>query len=141
MHIEQHAPADACDLLFLEVLGMLTSTEQDVMRKAINNSHWVWIGDVDGEVFGCWGLIPPTFLSDSAYIWFYHTPALAKHRCAFIRHSRRVTAELLTHYPLLIGHCAAGAIHSLRWLRWCGATFGEPEGALIPFEIKAATYG
>lgn len=141
MHIEQHSPAAAWDLLFPSVLGMLSSNDQEVMHKAVFASHWVWIGDVDGEVFGFWGLIPPTFLSDSAYIWFYHTPAIAKHQRAFIRHSRKVTAELLSHYPLLIGHGRLGDDRSLRWLAWCGATFGEPEGQLVPFEIKAPSYG
>ncbi len=138
MNIVQHNPQDAWDLLFPKHLSMLSEINQDTMARAIRNSTFVWIGDVDGEVFGYWGLIPPTLLSDRAYLWFMHTEHLPKYTFRFIRHSRRVAAELLNHFPILVGHGTVGAVHSLQWLRWCGAQFSEPQGQLIPFEIRAS---
>lgn len=110
------------------------------MHRAIHNSTYVWIGDVDGEVFGFWGLIAATLLSDRAYLWLYSTNNLRKHVFRFIRHSREVTEELLTHYPVLVGHGHADDHRSLQWLRWCGAEFGTPTGPYIPFEIKASQW-
>ena len=136
MNIQKHKPSAAWDLLYAPHLAMLSEFNQDTMARAIRNSDWVWIGDVDGEVFGFWGLIPPTLCSDRAYLWFMHTDSLCKYVFAFIRHSRAVTAELLGLYPILVGHGRASDARSLRWLRWCGAVFGPSQGDLIPFEIR-----
>ncbi len=136
MNIQKLKPPAAMELIYPAYLSVLSDINRETMTRAIGNSEWVWIGDVNGEVFGFWGLIPPTLCSDRAYLWLYTTEHLCKHIFRFIRHSRRVTAELLTHYPILVGHGAVGAVHSLAWLRWCGAQFGEPQGPLIPFEIR-----
>lgn len=138
MNITKHNPQDAYDLLFPKYLSMLSDVNQDTMIRAIRNSTHVWIGTANDNVFGFWGLIAPTLLGDTAYLWFYSTEYLPKCTYAFIRHSRRVTRELLEHYPVLVGHGKVGAERSLRWLKWCGAQFGEPQGDLIPFEIKAS---
>jgi hypothetical protein len=138
MNIQKHKPAEAWELLFPTHLYTLSEFNQDTMARAIRNSDWVWIGDVNGEIFGYWGLIPPILLSDRAYLWFMHTPALSKYAFRFIRHSRGVAAELLNHYCVLVGHGRMGDRCSLAWLKWCGAKFLEPQGELIPFEIKAS---
>jgi hypothetical protein len=137
MNIQKHKPQVAWELLFPQHLATLSELNQDTMSRAFGNSVWVWIGDVDGEVFGFWGLIPPTLLGDRAYLWFMHTEALGRHIFRFIRHSRQVTAELLDHYPILVGHGKSDDARSLRWLRWCGAQFGATAGALVPFEIRS----
>jgi hypothetical protein len=139
MNIQKVKPPAALELLYTPCLAMLSELNQDTMTRAIRNSEWVWIGDVDGEVFGFWGLIPPTLCSDRAYLWFYSTDHLSRHLFAFVRRSRVVTEELLGHYPILVGHGRASDERSLRWLRWCGAEFSEPvaNGALVPFEIRS----
>lgn len=137
MNIQKHKPPVAWDLLSSGCLATLSEFNRDTMHRAVFNSDWVWIGDVNDEVFGFWGLIPPTLCSDRAYLWLYSTESLRKQKLAFIRRSREVTAELLTHYPILVGHGRAGDANSLRWLRWCGAQFSEPVGELVPFEIRS----
>lgn len=137
MNIMKFKPQDAYDLLYLQYLATLSEINQDSMARAIRNSDWVWIGDVNGEIFGFWGLIAPSMLSDKAYLWFFSTDALCKHIFRFIRHSREVTNELLGHYPILVGHGRTDDARSLRWLRWCNAQFSEPQGDLIPFEIRS----
>jgi hypothetical protein len=139
MNIQKVKPPEALELLHAH-LAPLSELNLDTMCRAINNSDFVWIGEHNGEIFGYWGLIPPTICSDRAYLWFLHTGALCKCIIPFIRHSRRVTAELLGHYPILVGHGKADDSRSLRWLSWCGAQFSAPvaNGALVPFEIKAS---
>jgi len=137
MNIQKHKPQAAWDLLYAPCLATLSDINQDTMTRAIRNSDWIWIGDIDGEIFGFWGLIPPTLLSDRAYLWFYSTPSLCKHIFSFVRHSRDVTAELLTHYPILVGHGRTDDARSLRWLAWCGAQFGDSQGDVVPFEIRS----
>jgi hypothetical protein len=138
MNIQKHKPQAAIELLFPVHLAVLSEINQATMTRAIGNSDWVWIGDVNGEVFGFWGLIPPSLCSDRAYLWFMHTEALIRHTFTFVRKSRDVTAELLRHYPILVGHGRVSDSRSLRWLRWCGAQFSDPIGELVPFEIRRA---
>ena len=138
MNIAKHKPSAALELLSPPILSTLSEFNQDTMVRAINNSTWVWIGDVNGEIFGFWGLIPPTLFSDRAYLWFYSTDYLNRCLFAFVRRSRQVTAELLEHYPILVGHGRADDAKSLRWLAWCGAEFFDSVvgGTAVPFEIR-----
>lgn len=95
-----------------------------------------WIGMKDDELVCVWGLIPPTLLSSRAYLWLYTTPALEGNEFVFVRHSQRAVQEMLRQYPIIRGHATIGAERSLRWLRWLGARFFEPDKGLLPFEIR-----
>lgn len=128
---------EAFDLIYPQYLAMLGTIEQETMRRSMANSGSVWVGYEDDKVIGFWGLIAPTLLSDRAYLWLYTTEHLHDHVFLFIRHSQRAMQEMLTLYPLIVGHCALSATKSIRWLRWLGAEFGQPVGALLPFEIRA----
>lgn len=128
---------EAYDLIYPECIAMLSELNQETMRRSMMNSRWVWVGREDEKVLGFWGLIPPTLLSDRAYLWLMTTPHMREHVFVFVRYSQRVVQEMLAEYPLIVGHCTAGQDKSFRWLRWLGAQFGEPIGQLVPFEIKA----
>lgn len=95
----------------------------------------VYSGFVDGEFVCCWGLIPPTFLSNQAYLWMW-APEPIKHQLVFIRRSQMQVAKMLERYERIVGRCDVKAKSSQRWLRWLGAEFGEREGNVIPFEIR-----
>ena len=55
----------------------------------------------------------------------------------FVRQSQRIVAEILEDFPNIVGHCSLASPKSMRWLRWLGAEFGDPQGPVIPFIIKA----
>lgn len=129
--------AEAYDLIFEEHLAKLPALDQETMQRAMTNSSRVWLGCDDGRIIAVWGLIPPTMLSDRAYLWLYTTANLTEHTFLFIRNSQRAVQEMLEHYPVIVGHGLVGNTRSLRWLRWLGAQFGEPVGKFIPFEIRA----
>jgi hypothetical protein len=103
----------------------------------MRNSIWTWIGKDDDAVLCYMGLIPPTLLSDQAYLWLRTTEAMQEHVFVFVRYSQVVIAEMLTEFPAIIGHCEVSATKSIRWLRWLGAEFGAPEDRLVPFTIRA----
>ena len=91
----------------------------------------------DGKVAGFWGIVLPTLISDRAYLWLYTTPALDDHQFVFVRQSQIWIKETLKEFPLIVGHAFAARTKSIRWLKWLGAKFLQPEGRLIPFEIRA----
>jgi hypothetical protein len=94
----------------------------------------VYVGLVDNIFVACWGIAPPTFMSDDAYLWFWAPPV--RFPITLLRHSKKAVDLLLDRYDLLRGHCHVGALHSRRWMQWLGAEFGQPNGTLIPFEIR-----
>ena len=125
-------------LISPEIVGTISDKDQEIMTAALNQSSMVWVGMEDDKVLGFCGVVPPTLISDRAYLWLYTTPALEEHKFVFIRHSQLVIKDMLYDYPLIVGHCIKGERKSMRWLEWLGAKFLPPEGRLVPFEIRAA---
>jgi len=110
---------------------------EDILRDCMYRSVEVRAGLVDGEVACMWGLIPPTILSDTAWLWLLTTDIIAEHKFLFIRHSQRYIEEALKEYPNIIGDVMIDNRPAQRWLKWLGAEFKEPVGKRIPFVIKA----
>ena len=128
---------DAYGLIYPSYLSVLPEYDQAILYRFMLDSMWVWIGKRDEEILCFMGLIPPTLLSDRAYLWLQTTPAMPDHVFVFVRHSQLVLAEMLKEFPMIVGHCEASQTKSIRWLRWLGATFGTPIGRAVPFEIRA----
>lgn len=130
--------ADAYDLIFTPHLAMLPEIEQETMHRAMRNSSRLWVGYSDETILAVWGLIPPTLLSDTAYLWQLTTKHMTDHVFLFIRHSQIAVADMLTEYPTIVGHTRTNNRRAIRWLRWLGAVFGDPiNNDFLPFTIKA----
>lgn len=95
----------------------------------------VYIGYVDGEFICCWGLIPPSFLSNQAYLWMW-SPEQMKHQFTFIRQSQIQVQRMLEVYDSIVGDCIATNRQAQRWLRWLGAEFDYPRDGKVPFVIR-----
>lgn len=139
-HIIRLDGQEAYDLIFTDHLAMLSEIQQDTMHRSLLNSSRVWMGMDDKEIIAMWGLIPPTLMSEVAYLWLYTTRHMHSHTFMFIRHSKRAVETMLEDYPLIVGHAALLNRRSRQWLAWLGAEFGEPiNDRIIPFIIKAPT--
>jgi hypothetical protein len=123
------------DLIFESTGIRLSLNESGILEFCQNMSSETWTGFAGGKLICCWGLIPPSLLSDQAYLWMHSTPAVKDHTFVLVRHSQRIIEDALKKYPRIVGHCKVGATDSIRWLRWLGARFMEMEGPFIPFEI------
>ena len=125
------------DSIYPSHLALLPIREQIILGRFMRDSIWAWVGKNDDEVLCYMGLIPPTLLSNQAYLWLRTTEAMQSHVFVFIRYSQVVIVEMLSEFPTIVGHCEASADKSIRWLKWLGAEFGAPEGRLVPFTIRA----
>ena len=114
----------------------LSSDNEKTLRTCLRLSSLSWVGLVDGRLACVWGLVPPSLLSNQAYIWLNTTEVAEEHQFLLVRHSQIMIRHMLDEYPSLTGHCLFGAERSIRWLRWLGAVFGEPTGKGIPFVIR-----
>lgn len=133
-------PQEIIDLISLEHLSILSDVNRETLHRSIMNSSKIWLGCDDTDVLAFWGLIPPSLLADEAYLWLWTTKHFDKHVFMFIRHSQRAVKEMLEAYPLIVGHGMLEHRRSLRWLRWLGAEFGDPQPPFIPFKIRAESW-
>lgn len=109
---------------------------KDVLRVYILNSIEFWVGKVDGEIACVFGLIPPSLLADSAYLWLLTTDVVDANTFLFIRHSRRWIENNLKRYKCINGHVLPDNKKAKRWLRLLGAKIYEPEGGRQAFVIR-----
>jgi len=115
----------------------LTDDESWAMEYCFDMSTSVWVGLIDEKLACIWGLIPPTLMSNQAYLWLYTTDVIKEHQFVLVRHSQLVMEEILKRYKSVVGHVflGEGDSKSVRWLKWLGAKFGEPEAKGVPFRI------
>ncbi len=100
------------------------SEEREILLQFGSLSNPLYVGTYEGQLVCLVGLIPPTLLSDTAYIWCHHTDLVADHKLLFGRYAKRLVAQLMQLYPRLIGHCLNE--DSWRWLRSLGAKLTSP---------------
>lgn len=113
----------------------LDESGEKTMDFCLLMSTVIWAGFIDRRLACIWGVIPPTLMSSQAYLWLYTTDVIKGHEFILVRHSQLVIEEILEEYPSIVGHALMGADKSIRWLKWLGAKFGDPQGTGIPFRI------
>jgi hypothetical protein len=119
----------------------LNAENEAKLNRCLLMSASLSAGFVDEDLVCIWGLIPPTLLSERAYIWLYTTPALEGNEFVFVRNSQRIIAKALEHFPSIHGHVHANNTQARKWIKWLGASFKEREGDLIPFVIRKKLHG
>lgn len=106
------------------------------LKQVLTQSVVTWAGWYDGEIACVWGLIPPTILSDRAYLWSLTTDLIEEHKFIFIRHSQRAIEILLDTYETIVGTTDAKDKRAVRWLKWLGAEFEPGDGGALNFVIR-----
>lgn len=114
----------------------LSENDEKGMEFCYLMSVAIWAGVIDNELACLWGLVPPSLMSNQAYLWLYTTDVIKEHQFVLVRHSQRVMEDLLKEYPSIVGHATVGDKKAIRWLKWLGAEFGYPQGTGLPFRIK-----
>lgn len=111
------------------------------LRDTLTKSVVVWVGKVDGEIACVWGLIPPTILSEQAYLWLLTTELVEQHKFLFVRHSQRAIEILLDTYPVITGVTSATHEDAIRWLKWLGAEYEPGDAGMLNFVIRKKPNG
>lgn len=124
--------------LISQMDSSLSELALEALSRAGRNSEPLYIGMVDDVAICFYGLIPPTLMSNSAYLWLYTTPKFKENSFTFIRHSQIVVKKMLEKYETIRGHGRFSDDRSLAWLRFLGAEFMPAQGEVVPFEIRRA---
>jgi hypothetical protein len=130
------APTNIGDLIHRSAVAHIPGAEE-IFKECIWRSIEIRQGLVDGKVACAWGLIPPTILSNTAYLWLLTTDIIAEHKFLFIRHSQRYIEETLKKYPTIIGDVIGHNPPARKWIQWLGGEFGPAINGRTPFTIKA----
>lgn len=96
---------------------------EEALREYIYRSIEVRLGLIDGKPACVWGLIPPTLLSQQAYLWLLTTNIVAEHKFLFVRHSQRYIEEALKIYPEIVGDVIVPNEPAMKWIKWLGGVF------------------
>src|SRR5262245_64364409 len=110
--------------------------ESRATEFCISMATIIWAGFINDRLACIWGVIPPTLMSDQAYLWLYTTDVVEEHQFVLVRHSQMVIQDLLKEYSSLCGHAMMGSEKSIRWLKWLGAKFGRQQGDGVRFRIS-----
>ena len=130
------APTNTGDLIQRSPIAHIPGAE-GVLKECMWRSIEVRQGLVDGKVACAWGLIPPTILSQTAYLWLLTTDIIVEHKFLFIRYSQRYVEEALKTYPNIIGDVVGDNPSAKRWIKWLGGEFGPEVLGRTSFIIKA----
>lgn len=109
---------------------------KDILIHCFSLSDKCWVGRADGELACVWGLIPPTMMSEQAYLWLNTTDVVDDHTFVFVRMAQCYMEKMLEMFPTIVGHCAISQPRAKRWLQWMGARFGVGDGVKVPFTIQ-----
>lgn len=135
VYVDYVTSACARDLILQMNGGVI---DHDILQACTPVGSDLWVGYVDGNPVCAWGLVPPSILSDRAYLWLYASERVDEHKFLFVRYSQRVMEHLKGLYPVLYGTCDLGNARAIRWLQWLGARFDPPSGGKAMFHIGAA---
>ncbi len=122
------------EIILAEFGKILSDHEMEILDQSQSLGE-VWVGYVDGHFVCCWGLIPPSFLSNQAYIWMWASEKVP-HQFLFVRHSQLQMNKFLERYDSIVGQCSLENGSAQRWLHWLGAEFEPPVNGLRPFVIN-----
>lgn len=133
-------PYDLLEIIFRSPVAS-TPGALDTLAMYMTQSVEVWTGRVDERVACVCGLIPPTLLSDRAYLWLLTTDVVTQHRFLFVRHSQIWMENVLKRYSAIYGHVHVDNEAAKAWLRWLGAEFEYTGSSAIAFTIRKKSDG
>lgn len=115
--------------------GALSEDDTKALESCTAYASHLWVGYIRDVPVCAWGLVPPTLISDCAYLWLYATPGIDEHKFIFVRNSQVVMEQMRAIYPTIYGVTDVNDRRAIRWLRWLGAKFGVPKGQFVKFLI------
>jgi hypothetical protein len=129
----------------VHLIGLIERTQfasvrsaRESLRHHILLSEDAWTASLNDVVVATWGVIPPNMLSSQAYVWAVVADKISEdpfYKFLFARYSQRISEILLNKYESLYGFCYPSQTASIRWLKFLGAKFEEPQDGRMMFRM------
>lgn len=95
------------------------------LDRSLLSSHKAWTCLVRGVPAFTWGVAPRgSILSETGNPWLLGTDAIMEVRREFLKQSRAYVARMHDGFTRLENIVHVENKLSIRWLKWCGFTFG-----------------
>lgn len=116
----------------------MSPKDVETMRRWFANSSQAWAGFYEDRIACLYGIISPSILSDTAYLWLTTNELVHEHPFLFVRHSQMVIEHLLRTHDRIVGHVSVNNLDAIKWLEWLGMKLarGDMKNDLIPFNLK-----
>lgn len=94
---------------------------ESVVLSAAKLANEILVVMFDNKPICFVGLVPPTLLSDSIYVWMITTNHGEKHPFIFGKYGKQIMQVILCKYRIVFGDCFTEK--SANWLKRIGAEF------------------
>lgn len=129
----------AMDRLECEVMG--NHTPEEALRAGMAHGQAV-TAEIDGRPVAMFGLAQASLLDDEAAPWLLGVEGMERYARVLVMHTKRYLTGMLEQCEALANYVHADNRNAIRFLRWCGFSFGEAieKGGhlFVRFEMKRA---
>lgn len=130
----------AMDRRECEVLGK--HGPKEALEEGVALSQWSFAAEIEGEVVCIFGVAAESMLSEDASPWLLGVEGIERHARELILGTKAYLGRMRAEYQTLANYVHAHNRPAIRYLKWCGFSFGEEievEGEpFLPFEMKRA---
>lgn len=113
---------------------------REALGESVGHALWAYAAEIDGEVVCIFGLSQDGLLAEEAYPWMLAANGIERHARTLLRLTPIYLARMQGEAERLYNIVHAHNRRAIRYLTWCGFTFGEGfdvRGApFLPFEMK-----
>lgn len=108
-----------------EIEGALQTPMRQALTEALDDHCKASKIVVDGLIVAVFG--DSVHSEEAGVPWLISTRHVERFPKAFLQVCKPEVAEMLTRHPLLVNYVDARNSAAIRWLKWLGFTFCEPE--------------
>ena len=124
LYIADHLKKDD----YREIVGLSGRTcVRDNLLLCVRCSQWARVALFDGVPVAAFGVYPTNPFAKVGCIWMLTTEVTQRHKYYTGKKSRAGIQALLQDWDMLWNYVDAGNVQTIQWLKWMGATVGEPE--------------
>lgn len=136
IHLEKanldHVRAMSCKIRQADIdefAAGYSKTPELAMIQGIGVSTHSWAGVCDGRVIAVAGLFPLSIMGDTARPWMVGSRDLEKPWVTrqFLQTSKHALRFMISLYPHLENYVDARNTVAIRWLKWLGFQFHDPQ--------------
>lgn len=128
------------DVLECRVIG--GHAPREALDEGVAASAWSFAAEVDGETVCIFGVATDGLMSEDAAPWLLAIGGIERHAKALLVGTKAYLGRMQGEYETLSNAVHADNRSAIRYLKWCGFSFGETfdvDGEpFLPFEMKRA---